>query len=886
MRLEIVKYVYTIVRSKTYFILLFLFLKFISLPVSAQDIQFNFQDTPLSEALSEVIQKVGIRISFDADLLEKIRVTIQINETDPEAILSVLLRGTNFYFEEKYGTWLILKKAEQFNKAVQGYRLVSGIIFDEATGERLPSAGIYDRDHRLLISSNVEGSFSLRIPKATQEVYLEVSYLGYFMLDTLVQLGDENGLLHLGMKQKVHTIEQVNIAQSKIEMLDLGKEAGHVTFNPSRFVDLPNYGETDVFRALQLLPGVSSFENSSQLNIRGSSADQNLVLLDGFTLYNLDHFFGVFSALNPNVIKNIQVYRGGFDSRYGERVSAIVDIVGKSGNQSKPQIYGGVNLISANLTAEIPITKKLTVVAAARRAYTDMYSTWLADELLSDKMVQPRSPVPDANVITPEFYFSDFNLKLSYQLSDQENISFSSYGSKDYLNSSNSSSGERGDFNVDDINEWGNYGFGATWNKQWNPKYFTSLQLGHSGYYNDYRNTTTISQNNTEAPVDSAVIQDNEFTEVSNESNRLIDYFLTFRSEYTLNTDNQLEFGSAVKYNRFSFYKDASRDFVYDNLESSAFLYSAFVQDKIRLAQRFMLTPGLRLNYYSNSGKFYLEPRFTGSYLADNGLIFKLATGRYCQFLNKSGTEQNYGYNRDFWVLADGDVNPVISSNHFIAGVSFEKGDLYFDLEAYFKTVDGLQEYLFLTDRERRTHDAEPTSEFSRFVSGSGKARGIDFMTKYEGPNYTSWLAYSISKSTRHFDEINNGDEIPAIFDQTHELKWTNMYNVKRWNFSALTIYNTGKPYVESSTTDTEFNLTRVYNRLPDYFRVDLSANYNFYIKNVNIKPGLSVLNAFNTDNFLDAYTRVFDIGDSPQTETTLVKAQSLTFNFFVNFRF
>ena len=164
-------------------------------------------------------------------------------------------------------------------------------------------------------------------------------------------------------------------------------------------------------------------------------------------------------------------------SYYG--VSAIVDIVGKSGNHTKPAVYGGVNLISANLTAEIPITKKLTVVAAGRRAYSDMYSTWLADELLNDKLGQTRLPAPDANVITPEFYFSDFNLKVSYEINEQENLSASAYGSKDYLNSSNDFSNDRGDISVEDINEWGNYGFGATWNKQWNKTYFSSLQLGH-----------------------------------------------------------------------------------------------------------------------------------------------------------------------------------------------------------------------------------------------------------------------------------------------------------------------------------------------------------------------------------------------------------------------
>lgn len=882
MRLRIIKYTFSIVRSKACFIILFLFLLFSSFPSLAQKFDFSFHDTPLSQAISEVAQKANVRVSFDADRLAQQNVSAEIRGEGVSSVFTILLENTGYYFEVKYDTYLILaKKKEQEQKEVK-YRILSGIIYDNGTKERLPFAHIYNPEHKLILTSNIEGSFSLRIPENGRSTHFEISYLGYQSLDTLLTIGAEDPLIRVGLNQKMQSIEQVDVSEARIDMLDIGKEAGHVTFNPSRFVDLPNYGETDVFRGLQLLPGISSFENSSQLNVRGSSADQNLVLLDGFTLYNLDHFFGVFSALNPNVIKNIQVYRGGFDSRYGERVSAIVDIVGKTGSQTKPQFYGGVNMISANFTAEIPISQKLTVVAAARRAYTDMFSSWLADELLNDKLGQTRLPVPDANVITPEFYFSDYNLKLSYKLNEQENISFSLYGSKDYLNSSNNNSFDRGNLDVEDINEWGNYGFGTTWNKQWGPRFFSSLQIGHSGYFNDYQNTALIDQ----PPPDAESTPDTIVEEVVNESNRLRDYFISYRSEYTVNHRNQLEFGAAIKYHSFSFYKDASRDFIYDNLKSSAFLYSSFIQDKIRLSDNLIVKPGLRLNYYTNSEKFYVEPRLAANYSYENGLALKLAVGKYYQFISKSGTEQDFGYNRDFWVLADDDVNPVVSSNHFIGGLSFETGDFYFDVEAYYKKVNGLQEYIFLNDRGRREPGEQPGESFSRFVEGDGKARGIDFMAKYEGANYTSWLAYSLSKSTRRFNEINGGNEIPASFDQKNEIKWTNIYSLNKWNFSAIAIYNTGKPYLESSLVDSILNSTRVYNRLPDYFRVDLSANYNFNIKNVNIKPGLSVLNAFNTDNYLDAYLRVFDFGDTPQNETTLIKAQSLTFNFFVNFRF
>jgi outer membrane receptor for ferrienterochelin and colicin len=457
------------------------------------------------------------------------------------------------------------------------------------------------------------------------------------------------------------------------------------------------------------------------------------------------------------------------------------------------------------------------------------------------------------------------------------------YGAKDNLSSINNSEKNSVKIETEDNNEWGNYGLGFSWKKQFGTKYFTLLQLGHSGYYNNYSNYTSF-ENSENATTTSE-------EQITNEENNLIDYFISMQNTYFLNQNHQLKFGLATKYNEFSFYKDADKDFVYNSLKSSAFLFSTFLQDEITVNDKLVVKPGVRLNLYEPTKKIYFEPRLAANFKVSDKLKFKMATGRYFQFLNKSVSEQDYGYNRDFWVLAEGADHPVVSSNHFIIGTSFETKRLFFDLEAYYKTVDGLQEYLFFANRDRQDNGTPPVAPpedpiLSKFISGSGTAYGIDFLAKYENTNFTSWLAYSYSKATRNFSEINDGENIPASFDQTHELKWTNIYTYNNWNFSSLTLYTTGHPYIESSEKDDDFNTTRTYNRLPDYFRVDFSLNYNFNIKKVNIKPGISVLNAFNTENYLDIYVRDFNFHNNDFREITLVKAQDLTLNFFVNFRF
>jgi hypothetical protein len=203
-----------------------------------------------------------------------------------------------------------------------------------------------------------------------------VSYIGYYPADTIITWSEPLINLDLRLVRKEHILDTIVVRGEKTEMIDLRNDVDFaITIDPARLTDLPVLSETDIFRMLQLLPGISYYENSSGMSIRGGSSDQNLVLFDGQPLYNLSHYYGVVSALNPNVIKDLQIYKGGYDSRFGERVSGIVDITGKTGNQVRPKIYGDVNLLSANITAELPITKKVTLLGAARRSYSDIYST-------------------------------------------------------------------------------------------------------------------------------------------------------------------------------------------------------------------------------------------------------------------------------------------------------------------------------------------------------------------------------------------------------------------------------------------------------------------------------------------------------------------------------
>jgi ferric enterobactin receptor len=873
---------------ETVFLFLFLFLYTIIIPLNAasQDFNLDYTNTSASTALTDVASKLGIKIAFDAGELGKININKKIKEKSPEKILAALLEGTGFQYRYEYGSWLIVREKEPASSWQGKKNFVTGIVCDKETGERLPYPSVQVVEENKFIFSTVEGTFSF-LPKDSGSVHLIVTCLGYQGFNQQVNL-QESSPVTIYLSKNVHNIETVKVTGGWTEMANFTGQAGHFVYNPARFSDLPNFGETDIFRSLQLLPGIGSSENSADLNIRGGSADQNLVMFDGYTLYNLDHFFGEFSALNPNVIKDIQVFRGGFDSRYGERVSGIVDITGKSGNQYKPAFSGGINLISGTLTAEIPVSEKFTIVAGGRRAYSDVYSTFLTDALLNNRLSQnPQNPDENTNTIKPDFYFSDYNLKMTWRPNSRENVFFSLYGAKDFLDNSNYFEKNQLGIDTKDINKWGNYGFGLSWRKQWKGAFYSDFQIGHSGYYNDYYNKTFLSSKPRPQPGQGSV-RDGDSIRITNEKNKLEDYFLSARSFYSINPRNQLEFGLSTRINSFSYYKDADKPLIYNDMKSSGALSSLFILDKINGNPHWNFKPGLRISLYGKTGKFYFEPRFSASWASGNGLVLKLATGRYYQYLNKLVSEQTYGYNRNFWVLADDQKHPVVSSNHFIFGGSYEKNHFYVELEGYYKTMHGIEEYLFFTPDQRKGNSPTglPANILDKFITGKGDAMGLDFMAKYESTVYIGWIAYSLGKSVRNFNAINSNADIPAPFDKTHDFKWINIVPLKNWNFSSQMFYSTGRPYIKSSIKDQRFKTTRVYDRLPNYFRTDFSVNYNLKIKKVFLKPGFSIINLFNTTNYYDIYSREIEFQNTTTFQTTLVKAQELTFNFFLNFRF
>jgi ferric enterobactin receptor len=854
----------------------------------AQIPSFSFNKTLLSDALVQISKEMNFTVAFDAKAMTEFQLSGQFTGQSPEQILTEVLKNTGFIAEKKFGNYLIVPEKPNVSTAsVRIFSHISGLVTDQVSGEQIPHAPIFLPDQNLFLSTSVNGTFSFKIP-AIKSIRINIQYLGYQSIDSTLTISDSTAVLTFRMKQKITELAPVQVRKARLKMISQNNEASHSTVNPIGFVNLPNMGESDIFRTIQLLPGIGYSENSSGLNIRGGTADQNLVLFDGFTLYNLDHFFGTFSSVNPNVVKDIQIYKGGFDSRYGERISGIIDITGKTGNKYSPKIYGGLNLISGNLTAEIPLSEKLTFVIAGRRSYADIYSSYLANAMFENQVEDIAQTQANNSIvqISPGYYFYDYNAKLTFSQTEKEKMSLSAFGGKDFLSSTGSAKLKQSFSKTTDDTNWGNYGFSYSWIKQWKEKFFSNLQVGYSGYQNNYNNQTAVTDKVKNKQV---VTNFNTY-----EENNLNDFSATLRNEFTVNLKNSVDFGFQTKYNEYVYLKNLGDDSYYADIANSSWLYSTFLQFNTQAIKNLSLKLGGRISGYNLSNKLYYEPRFSGNYRIGNYLNFKFATGRYYQFLSKVTPTQAYGYNRDFWVIADDQKHPVQSSDHFIAGTSFTRNKFTFDVEAYYKTIDGLQLFLYIPPFQKKVDPGKfnPPGQTrkiqlpSKFITGEGHAYGVDFLLKYESARYTGWISYSRSKAVRNFNEINNNQDIPAPFDKTQEFKWTNLLTLGKWNFSGMWIYSTGQPYVSQHTVDKTLTAKFTYNRLPNFKRLDIAANYNFRIQKVNIKLGASVINLLNQDNYNDIYSRDFNFDSTSFNETTYVRSMGITPNFFISFQY
>lgn len=771
---------------------------------------------------------------------------------------------------------------------------LTGAVRDKYTGESLPFSSVRIRGTNTGTTTNVDGLFTLmKVPSDTS--VLLVSYSGYYQQTVYLNPDRPKQNLVIELSPQVQLVNEVQVVADRQDLVLSKKEdLGVIKMTPKSIEKLPSIGEKDVMRAFQLMPGVSgSQESSSGMYVRGGTPDQNLVLYDGFTVYHVDHLYGFFSAFNANTVKEIQLYKGGYEARFGGRLSSVTEITGKDGNQKKFNLGGDISFLSVNAYAEIPIGQKFTSIIAFRRSFQSpvyklLFDKYSGAESTSDEEAETTSGGPgpggpggrttnDANATS---FFYDLNGRFTYRPNSKDIISLSFFNSKDKVDNSSAFDGSSfggGSFNFSfsntDLTTYGNFGSSLRWARKWTDKIYGNTILSFSNFYSnrDQSNERTSEDENGD-----------EVTNLTGilEDNNLIDY--SIKSDYTWDVFQkiQLQFGAYTTYYDIDYvYKQNDTNTIL-NKSNQALLVGGYIQSRFKLFNdRLILVPGLRSNYFETTNKFYFEPRASAVMKLSRQFSLKAATGKYYQYANRVTREDITSGSREFWLLSDGTNVPVSSSVHYMGGISFETKQFLFSTEAYYKDIAQITEYSL------RFNPSPVGVNFDEnFFSGDGTARGIEFLAQRKTGKLNGWMSYTLGEAKSYFD-VYSDTYFYANQDVTHEFKAVLMYEHKRWSFSATWIFATGRPYTAPSgaytvtlldgTTQDFFTVTTKNGlRLPNYHRADVSAIYKILggvkgdVRRREIGSiSFSIFNLYNRQN---VWYKTFSIVDNAIVETNV----------------
>ena len=675
---------------------------------------------------------------------------------------------------------------------------------------------------------------------------------------------------------------------AEVPMLDATDDVSRIELAPEQVSVLPSLGERDLFRAFQLLPGVSgSNEASSGLYVRGGTPDQNRVNYDGFRVYHVDHLFGYFSAFNMDAVDTVELSKGGYEARHGGALSSVMQITGKSGRLDRAAGSFGAGLLSFNGVYETPLfNNRGSGLLAVRRSFQGP----LYDKILN---LYDNNPVPgrpggggfgpgggrfSTFSSQPSSSFYDVNGKLLFNPSASDSVSVSLYRGNDNLDNSRSlqvpeglfdrllargiDPAERGldldsTLDITDVRDSGNTGVGLVWSRQWSSSVLSEVSLGYSRFQ-DVRDRARQIGSNANPSAESNLVDD-----------------VTFRATVpiTLGVGHTFEGGVEVTGNRLSYSLQSGQGqgarlgasplaSVLDRDEGGR-LAAAFLQDRWLIGSRLLLVPGVRLTHFDRTGGRYTEPRFAATLFLTDTFKLKSAAGRYYQFTNRITREDVLQGNREFWSLSDGTTVPVAEATHLIGGASYERGDLLVDVELFTKDLTDLTQFAprFAAASDDLDYDAF-------FYRGTGTARGGELLVQKRSGRHTGWASYTLSAVEESFPDLQAAP-FPATHDQRHEVKLVNLYQMGDWHLSQTWIYASGKPYTEPiglETLDRPFGGTidRVVagpkngGRLPAYHRLDVAINREFHVQ--NSMRGVFSLTLFNLYDRTNVWYKEFEV--------------------------
>lgn len=834
----------------------------------------SYQNQPLKDFLTTLQNKYGVKVFYKEVWIEPYTITKSFENTplvqalnnvfyeheltynifqDDAIVVFRRIADTRSRFDNQAQVLIIGNPMNlgRYKKAV-----LKGRIIDGKTGEPLVGAVVFNNDLQKGSTSNSKGNFELEMP--TGDHRLQFSYVGFQNSSTKIRLV-EDGSSDFQLFEETHNIEEVTVLG---EEADLPRaQMSMVQMSGKEMKQLPALmGEVDVLKGLTMLAGVQTVsELSSGFNVRGGNTDQNLILVNGSPVFNSSHLFGFLSLINPDVVEDVRLFKGGIPVKYGERVASVMEVDFKEGNNETIRIYGGIGVINSRLTFDGPLTKnkKLTFIAGGRSSYTN----WILKKL------------PDLDLSRSVTHFYDISGKLTYKFNQHNKLSIMGYTSNDEFSTSSQS-----------VTEYGNLLGNFKLNTRFAEKLYGELEASYSEY--SYRLTDYANEKPPEA------------------------YYL----------DNLLQYSSAAYHFKWHpgprHNAEAGFKAVYNKIspgeitpveditvieprvlnDEKTFEWAGYIGDEFEILPQFSLVAGLRYSHFNNIGTpvVYIydpdkpmtpdnvidsiqfdsnevsasyggfEPRFALNFDLDINTSLKFNYQRTRQYVFQLSNNAVISP-AETWKAADYHLEPLISDQIAIGldNNSWFK-DIDFSAELYYKNLQNLIEYK--NGAQLIMNDHIETA----LIPTKGYSYGIELSAKKSFGRLTGYTSYVFSRTMRkndsRFDEENfwNGKYYPSIYDKPHDFSLTATYNIsRRWRFSGNFVFISGRPTTlpeikyQFAGENLVYYSERNKYRMPPYNRLDLSITLDENLKKKRMWKGswtFSIYNVYGRNNPYSVY--------------------------------
>ncbi|MBO3698224.1 TonB-dependent receptor plug domain-containing protein [Roseivirga sp. E12] len=768
----------------------------------AQSIRLDYQDELLNEILLDLNDRFDVQVSINSKLSNACSITINQSFQTIDLALDALAAKCRLEVVRIGDVYSFRVFEEAEPKPIE--YLFQGRAVEQGSDEPLPFAVLYTSERSLVTDEN--GRFSFK--SLASEENIKLRSLGYYEADTLLSHGE---VLQISLLPRVTALDEIVVTgdRGSAPVTNIGEKSGYIQLNDVGNNLVAGLSNNLIFNNLRQYPGITAAgESIADFVIWGSYAGQNHVIYDGVSLFNSWGINDDMGRVNPYMIKHVEVYKGGYNVPYGDRVGGVVMIDGKSGNTNQLELGGSLTNQLVNAYVNVPLFKgSSSFQVAGRKTLTQELA------LASDNFDE------DTSLIVPRYSYSDLHFKFSSSLSPSDQLEISSVISTDSYKGTLRTRSTRLQLFQDIKVKSEQIGGSLKYLKNWPKGGLSSVVLSTSRYTPKLGTNYFINRNVLAPVVD---------LRADNWSNPIVENRGRITHTFAAAKAHQLQVNLEHVDNEASF-KTNEGDSLFAASVEQLIRVSLYAHDQIQLGQGFTLQLGLKAELPSQGNNVYWQPRVNGQFDLSEKWNAHFGWGHYNQFISRNSVIDELGNRADVWQVSNGNTIPILESVHNVLGLGFRDKGFEVSLEGFVKTTSGFTRYFF--DRRGTVVIGE----------GESKAKGIDLFVRKHINDHVIWLSYSLSKVEERF---GNGGRVsqyrPAPQNQRHELKATAIFDLSPFELSVTNVYGSG-------FSDNTF--VRNMEDFKPYWRTDLAFQYRYQLANTNVEAGISFLNLFNSRN-------------------------------------